>query len=61
MMERINHRNRGEKLASGDAVVVYAPEARVGGASAPVVDPNAPQPIGPLPEAPDPDALPEVP
>jgi membrane-bound lytic murein transglycosylase D len=63
MMERINHRNRGEKLASGDAVVVYAPEARVTGgvASAPIVDPNAPQPNGPLPEAPDPDALPGLP
>ncbi len=28
MMVRINHRSRGETLASGDAVVVYAPEAR---------------------------------
>jgi membrane-bound lytic murein transglycosylase D len=61
MMERINHRNRGEKLASGDAVVVYAPEARVNGTSAPIVDPNAPQPNGPLPDAPDPDALPGLP
>jgi membrane-bound lytic murein transglycosylase D len=61
MMERINHRNRGEKLASGDAVVVYAPEARASGAVAPIVDPNAPQPNGGLPEAPDPDALPTLP
>ena len=62
MMERINHRNRGEKLAAGDAVVVYAPEARLaGGAVAPVIDPNAPQPNGPLPDAPDPDALPTLP
>ncbi len=61
MMERINHRNRGEKLAAGDAVVVYAPEARATGTSAPIVDPNAPQPNGPLPDAPDPDALPDLP
>jgi membrane-bound lytic murein transglycosylase D len=62
MMERINHRSRGEKLATGDAVVVYAPEARAGGgASPPIVDPNAPQPNGPLPEAPDPDSLPDLP
>jgi membrane-bound lytic murein transglycosylase D len=61
MMERINHRNRGEKLAGGDAVVVYAPEGKAGGGGGPVVDPNAPQPNGPLPEAPDPEALPEVP
>jgi membrane-bound lytic murein transglycosylase D len=62
MMERINHRNRGEKLASGDAVVVYAQEGRAGGAPViAVVDPNAPQPNGPLPDAPDPDALPQLP
>ena len=61
MMERINHRNRGERLASGDAVVVYAPESRTSGASTPIVDPNAPQPNGPLPEAPDPDSLPDLP
>jgi hypothetical protein len=61
MMERINHRSRGEKLAGGDAVVVYAPEGRMGSGSAPIVDPNAPQPNGPLPDAPDPDALPGLP
>ena len=61
MMERINHRSRGERLAAGDAVVVYAPEARANGGSAPIVDPNAPQPNGGLPEAPDPDALPQLP
>ena len=61
MMERINHRSRGEKLAVGDAVVVYAPEARLGGGSTPIVDPNAPQPNGPLPDSPDPDSLPQLP
>ncbi len=61
MMERINHRNRGEKLAAGDSVVVYVAEARVGSASPPVVDPTAPQPNGPLPDAPMPDALPTLP
>ena len=61
MMERINHRSRREKLASGDAVVVYAPEARLSGGIGPMADPNTPRPLGPLPEAPDPDALPEVP
>jgi membrane-bound lytic murein transglycosylase D len=62
MMERINHRSRGERLAAGDAVVVYAPEARAGaGTVAPIVDPGAPQPNGPLPDAPDPDALPSLP
>ena len=61
MMERINHRNRGEKLASGDSVVVYAPEARATGATGPIIDPSAPQPNGPLPDAPDPDALPDLP
>jgi membrane-bound lytic murein transglycosylase D len=61
MMERINHRSRGEKLASGDSVVVYAAEARATGANVPIVDPNAPQPNGGLPEAPDPEALPALP
>ncbi|HEY2514659.1 MAG TPA: transglycosylase SLT domain-containing protein [Polyangiaceae bacterium] len=61
MMERINHRNRGEKLATGDAVVVYATDARGAGNAPPVVDPRAPQPNGPVPEAPDPDALPDLP
>jgi membrane-bound lytic murein transglycosylase D len=60
MMERINHRNRGERLAAGDAVVVYVAEARVGNGSGPVVDPTAPQPNGPLPDAPSPDALPPL-
>jgi membrane-bound lytic murein transglycosylase D len=60
MMERINHRNRGEKLTAGDAVVVYVAEARVGGAGSPVIDPTAPQPNGPLPDAPAPDALPAL-
>ncbi len=60
MMERINHRNRGEKLSAGDSVVVYVAEARVGGTSGPVVDPTAPQPNGPLPDAPAPDALPAL-
>ena len=61
MMERINHRNRGERLAAGDSVVVYVAEARAGGTSGPVVDPTAPQPNGPLPDAPLPDALPALP
>jgi membrane-bound lytic murein transglycosylase D len=61
MMERINHRNRGERLAAGDTVVVYVPEARVGGATATAaIDPTAPQPSGPLPEAPMPDMLPPL-
>jgi membrane-bound lytic murein transglycosylase D len=63
MMERINHRSRGEKLTTGDAVVVYVAEARVTGSptATPVMDPLAPQPNGPMPDAPMPDALPPLP
>jgi hypothetical protein len=61
MMERINHRNRGEKLAGGETIIVYVAEARAGNATATAqLDPSGPQPTGPLPDAPQPDALPPL-
>jgi membrane-bound lytic murein transglycosylase D len=64
MMERINHRSRGEALKAGDAVVVYVALAR-GGKGDAVVDPatadtRAPVPNGELPDAPFPDGLPPL-
>jgi membrane-bound lytic murein transglycosylase D len=70
-MERINRRGRNEKLAEGDAVVVYVPFASpalarggaVAGATAgPTVGAtsleNGPEPLGPIPAPPAPDNLP---
>ncbi len=60
MMERINHRNRGESLHAGDSVVVYVAQGRPA-ASAPFADPpGTPSPNGELPDAPLPDALPPI-
>ncbi len=68
-MERINRRPRTEVLNEGDAVVVYLPanssanaSAAVINGSAPLPDLNAtaPDPLGPLPEAPAPNALPKA-
>jgi membrane-bound lytic murein transglycosylase D len=64
LIERINHRNRGEKLHDGDVIVVYVAESRAGSGVAqqvPMADPMVPSPNGPLPEAPMPDALPPLP
>jgi membrane-bound lytic murein transglycosylase D len=67
MIERVNHRNRGEKLTAGDTVIVYVAEGRAGGGTASATsptsprDPTAPQPTGPMPDAPAPDLLPALP
>lgn len=62
-MERINRRPRGEILNDGDAVVLYLPQ----NAPAPnpvtgVIEtpPSSPDPLGPLPPAPAPNALPRA-
>lgn len=61
-MERINRRGRKEKLADGDSVVVYVPSTANAKTGAPPdaadLDGTAPEPLGPLPRAPAPNALP---
>lgn len=65
-MERINRRPRTEILNEGDPVIVYLPSnSPASGAfangSAPLPDPNSalPEPLGSLPSAPAPNALPQ--
>jgi membrane-bound lytic murein transglycosylase D len=76
-MERINRRTRNEALKEGESVVVYVPPppgtvvvATRGSGPAPAgatadrstqVEPVAPTPNGPLPEAPYPQGLPPLP
>ncbi len=66
-MERINRRPRSDVLNEGDAVIVYLPAnssasaAAAANGTAPLPDLNAslPDPLGPLPQAPVPNALPK--
>jgi membrane-bound lytic murein transglycosylase D len=71
-MERINRRPRTDVLNEGDAVVVYLPAnssattsaaaaatAANGATSTPDLNASTPDPLGPLPQAPAPSALPK--
>ena len=67
-LERINRRGASEAYRAGDEVIVYLPDGLRGpdGATLPgTLDskdlPAGPDPLGPLPEAPDPASLPAVP
>jgi len=58
-MERINRKNRNDSLKEGDVVVVYLPpNSKTADPGAAPVDPFAGEPLGPLPSAPAPNALP---
>jgi len=59
-MERINRKNRNDSLKAGDVVVVYLPPtSKTADPGATSADPFAPEPLGPLPPPPAPNALPQ--
>ncbi|WP_394823252.1 transglycosylase SLT domain-containing protein [Pendulispora albinea] len=58
-MERINRKSRNEGLKEGEVVVVYLPpNSKSADPGASAIDPFAGEPLGPLPPAPAPNALP---